>query len=103
MVRTFILASVLSTGFLSCSDHSSYENENGSISGAKVYKAHCTICHGEDGRKGFANSSILPESELSEKERILVIANGRGTMSAYKNVLTDKELEAVAQYTLTLK
>ncbi|MCH2214976.1 MAG: c-type cytochrome [Flavobacteriales bacterium] len=103
MLRKIFLVTALSVGLLSCGEVSPYTNEDGSINAEKIYKAHCAICHGDNGRKGFANSSILPESQLSEKERILVITNGRGTMSPYKMVLSEKEIEAVAKYTMTLK
>lgn len=45
----------------------------------------------------------LTASELNKEERIHVITNGRNTMAAYKSLLSEKEIAAVAVYTLKLK
>lgn len=86
----------------SCGGNSSADSGAAELSGEKIYKKHCAICHGENGRKGFADAKILPESQLSLEERILLITNGRNTMMPYRGVLSEKEIEAVAKYTLTL-
>lgn len=86
----------------SCGGESTSQ-ENEEISGQKIYKTHCAICHGDNGRKGFADAKILPESDLNLEERILLITNGRNTMMAYRGVLSEEEIEAVAEYTLSLK
>ena len=87
----------------SCGDGNSSQSVDEEISGAKIYKTHCAICHGDNGRKGFADAKMLPESGLSLEERILLITNGRNTMMAYRGVLSEEEIEAVAEYTLSLK
>ena len=87
----------------SCGDNDSTQTENEEISGQKIYKTHCAICHGDNGRKGFADAQPLPESALTLEERILVITNGRNTMMPYRGVLSEEEIEAVAKYTLSLK
>ncbi len=87
----------------SCGGDGSSQSTDEEISGAKIYKTHCAICHGDDGRKGFADAKILPESALTLEERIQLITNGRNTMMPYSGVLSKEEIEAVAEYTLSLK
>jgi cytochrome c6 len=87
----------------SCGGDGSSQSADEEISGAKIYKTHCAICHGDNGRKGFADAKILPESTLTLEERIQLITNGRNTMMPYSGVLSKEEIEAVAQYTLSLK
>ncbi|MCZ4407880.1 cytochrome c [Cryomorphaceae bacterium 1068] len=87
----------------SCGGGSSSQSADEKISGPKIYKTHCAICHGDDGRKGFADAKVLPKSALTLEERILLITNGRNTMMPYSGVLSEDEIEAVAQYTLSLK
>lgn len=87
----------------SCGDGNTSQSANEEISGSKIYQTHCVVCHGDDGRKGFANAKILPESSLTLEERILLITNGRNTMMPYSGVLSTDEIEAVARYTQSLK
>jgi len=87
----------------SCGGDGSSQSSDEEISGAKIYKTHCAICHGDNGRKGFADAKVLPESELTVAERIQLITNGRNTMMPYSGILSEEEIEAVAQYTLSLK
>ncbi|MFT6996758.1 MAG: cytochrome c6 [Cryomorphaceae bacterium] len=87
----------------SCGDGNTSQSANEEISGAKIYQTHCVVCHGDDGRKGFADAKILPESSLTLAERILLITNGRNTMMPYSGVLSTDEIEAVARYTQSLK
>ncbi|HKK39827.1 MAG TPA: cytochrome c [Cryomorphaceae bacterium] len=101
-MRRFSFIAFFSLLVWSCgSENPSQGNEE--ISGQKIYKTHCAICHGDDGRKGFADAKILPESGLSLEERILLITNGKNTMMPYRGVLSQEEIEAVAEYTLSLK
>jgi mono/diheme cytochrome c family protein len=52
------------------------------------------------GASGAAN---LAESKLSLDERIQVITNGRNTMAAFKSLLNEDKIKAVAKYTQELK
>jgi cytochrome c6 len=103
MNRRKILISIACISLFSCGGESSRSAGDQEISGEKIYKTHCAICHGDDGRKGFADAKVLPESTLTETERIQLITNGRGTMMPYSGVLSEKEIEAVAKYTLSLR
>lgn len=45
----------------------------------------------------------LTESKLTVAEKISVINNGRNTMTAFKGLLSDAKIKAVAEYTEKLK
>ncbi|MBK9147053.1 MAG: cytochrome c [Flavobacteriales bacterium] len=70
--------------------------------GAQVYKMHCELCHGANGKLGFNEAKDLTASVLSRAEMIAQVTNGKGKMMPYRNVLTAKEIEAVVDYTRTL-
>ncbi|ARS36750.1 c-type cytochrome [Pontibacter actiniarum] len=76
----------------------------GQLSNAKaIYTQLCETCHGADGTKGLGGAANLQVSNLSLKDRINVIENGRGLMPAFGRQLSDQEAEALAAYTMTLK
>jgi cytochrome c6 len=61
------------------------------------------MCHGEDGKLGINGSKDLTKSLLTKEERVLVIKNGRNTMTPFAGILSDNEILAIADYTFTLK
>lgn len=100
LILFFVLAIVWSCG-------SAGESENGRIIGEdlgkQLFKTNCAICHGDDGRKGLSGAKMIPESELSVKQRIQLINQGKGNMMPYRGLLSEEEIAAVANYTTTLK
>jgi len=103
MKRTITILGLILLLVWSCGDGGEPQTEANDISGEALYRTHCAICHGENGRKGFADARILPDSQLNLEQRIQLIANGRGTMMPYRGVLTEEEIKEVARYTLSLK
>lgn len=73
------------------------------VDGKKIYSKNCVVCHGVYGDMGASGSFDLTKSELSTDEKIAVVTNGRNAMAAYKEVLSEAEIKAVAEYTNTLK
>lgn len=74
------------------------------ISGYEIYRTRCVNCHGADGRAGLNGAKQLPDSPLSVQQRIEVVINGQNNvMPAFKTLLSQKEIEAVAKYTMELK
>ncbi len=71
--------------------------------GASIYKTHCVLCHGEDGKLGLNNSKDLTASTLNLEEKVKIITHGKNTMLAYKSILTKEEIDAVASYVHKLK
>nr|MBS0037026.1 cytochrome c [Saprospiraceae bacterium] len=70
--------------------------------GESLFKLHCVMCHGVDGKLGLNNAGDLTKSELSLLERKGVISEGRGTMISYRRILSRAEIDAVARYTVEL-
>ena len=70
--------------------------------GEKIYKQYCVTCHGLYGDMGASGAYNLQESELTLEERINVITNGRKAMTAFQALLEEKEIKAVAKYTMKL-
>lgn len=73
------------------------------VDGEKIYKQYCVTCHGLYGDMGASGAYNLTESELSVEERMVVIKNGRNTMTGFEALLSEEKIKAVAEYTLTLK
>ena len=71
--------------------------------GKKTFETYCILCHGADGKLGLNGSKDLTISERPIEERIAQVTNGKGTMTPFKDILTEEEIKAVAQYTLSLK
>ncbi len=70
--------------------------------GKKVYQQFCVPCHGMDGKLGINGARDFAESDLKLEERIEVITNGRGMMTAFKKVLKPEQIKAAAEYTIHL-
>lgn len=71
--------------------------------GLKIYKRYCVSCHGMYGNMGTSGAFDLTKSTLNMDEKISVITNGRKLMTAFKSILSEEEIKAVANYTEELK
>jgi len=79
--------------------------------GIKIYVANCAMCHGKDGKKMYREATDLSTSALDAAAAAIIINEGTSTttkpgqtkMPAFKNVLHDDEIVAVAAYIQTLK
>ena len=79
--------------------------------GASVYKSSCAQCHGAAGdantpagkvfnAPSFSSAAVLKESD----EHLLAIAKkGKGSMPAWSDVLSEKELKDVIAFIHTLQ
>ncbi len=70
--------------------------------GEKVYTTNCAVCHRPDG-KGAGQFPALDGSKIvlseTHADQIHVLLNGRNQMPAWKAILNDTEIAAVATYT----
>lgn len=73
------------------------------IDSKKLFKIHCSICHGFKGDMMINGAKDLVKSRISINEAIAQVYHGKGLMTPYKGVLTDAEIIAVSQYTETLR
>jgi len=71
--------------------------------GASVFKTHCQLCHGADGKLGLNGAKDMSVSTLTLEEKVQVITKGRNTMLAYENTLSPEEIQAVAKHVHSLK
>lgn len=111
IVFAFIIAIVFACGVEKSSDGTKNASmENGIVqtqvdplaAGKKAYKQFCVPCHGMDGKLGINGARDFAESDLKLEERIEVITNGRGMMTAFKSVLKPEQIKAAAEYTIHL-
>lgn len=71
--------------------------------GKGYYQLYCTSCHGPNGDMGFSGAADLKSSELPKEEVISVIKNGKGLMTGFKNIMTEEQIQQVADYTMSLR
>ncbi len=70
--------------------------------GRVVYEQVCAPCHGADGTATHSGATPLKSTRLSFFEIPQVIKEGRKTMPAFGEYLTDEEIQAVAKYVIYL-
>lgn len=70
--------------------------------GEAIYKKYCVLCHGVDGKLGLNGSKDISVSPLTLAERIIQIAKGKNTMTPFEGILSPQEINAVAEYSMTL-
>lgn len=75
----------------------------GVAAGKVIFESKCQSCHGADGKLGLSGAKDLTQSALSAPQKIDIITNGKKTMAAYKDQLTQEQITAVAEYVQTLK
>lgn len=111
-MKKIIIAFALAAFVIACGSDDSAQSETAStaaapaapaVDGGAVYKQYCVACHGLYGDMGASGAFNLQESELPVAERVNVITNGRNVMTPFKSILSPEEIQAVAEYTLTLK
>ena len=99
-MKKLIVLSVFLAVVLSCADK---KDKTPAIDAKKIYKQKCVLCHGIDGKLGLNNSKDLTKSALTMDERIMIIKNGKGTMTPFGALMSPDEIKAVAEYTFKLK
>lgn len=66
--------------------------------GKIIYKQYCVACHGADGKLAISGATDLSTSTIDMAERINQITNGKGMMTPYKDVLSETQIQDVAEY-----
>lgn len=90
-------------GLAACGPSSTDQAQNNKApDGHQVFKLHCVLCHGADGKLGLNGAKDLTKSSLGFEERKLIITNGKNLMTPFATVLKPSEIEAVAIFTLSL-
>jgi mono/diheme cytochrome c family protein len=80
-------------------------NETGYIltDGGSDYSAHCSRCHGGDGRGQTAkgrqtHAGDLTQSHVSDAKGIRMITNGSGEMPSFKKSMSPEQIRGVMSY-----
>jgi mono/diheme cytochrome c family protein len=71
--------------------------------GEALYREYCKSCHGPDGKLGLGGAYDLATSRLSDSDAMTIMMNGKGTMPGFKQVLTQRDADAVLEYIKTLR
>ena len=71
-------------------------------SGKEIYRKYCVNCHGIDGTLSHSGALDLSQSRLPLDGRKEIIRKGRVTMMGFEEVLSDAQIDSVANYTLKL-
>ncbi len=76
------------------------------IHGAELYKLHCLVCHGGDGRPVMPSAPDFSRNNSLLKPDLVLLAairNGKGAMPAYQGLLRDREVLDVVAHLRTLR
>ena len=69
---------------------------------AALFAKKCATCHGKDGKGSPVGLKMgakdLGATKLSEAEIAAVISGGKGKMTAYKDKLSDAEIQSLAKF-----
>ncbi len=87
---------------LSCSNSTNANTKSPNADVEKLYKIHCNLCHGINGKLGLGGAKDLTKSTMDLDQRIAIIRSGKGAMAAYEKILSKKEIKALAKYTMEL-
>jgi quinohemoprotein ethanol dehydrogenase len=73
--------------------------EGQAASGAQLFSDNCQTCHGPEGTGGHVGPDLQKSpvaEDLAQVER--QVRNGGGAMPPFAGVLSDEEIDTVAQY-----
>ena len=81
--------------------------------GAKIYAEKCSLCHGPGGKgDGPGGAALNPKprdhtdgkymNSRTDAELLTVLHNGKGSMPAWKGVLTEEQMTAVLKHVRSL-
>lgn len=102
-MRKYIILLFAAALIFACAGKDQSNASTDTADGAMIYKKYCILCHGADGKLGLNGSKDITASQLTKEERMVLIRNGKGAMTPFKGILSEEEIEAVADYTMTLK
>ena len=72
--------------------------QTSTTNGKEIFITACAQCHGDDGKKGVMGAADLSVTPMDQKTILSTIKNGKGTMIGYDDVLSEAQIQAVAEY-----
>ncbi|HKR06818.1 MAG TPA: cytochrome c, partial [Bacteroidia bacterium] len=103
LVYAYGISETKSPTFKQESSSGEFANVSPDVLGKTIFESKCTGCHGVDGKLGLSGSKDLTQSETTPGEKIKIITDGKNAMMAYKNLLSQEQIEAVAGYVEQLR
>ncbi|HNR85629.1 MAG TPA: cytochrome c [Taishania sp.] len=111
MVLRFVTFLLVGITVVSCSSNSSEsanknetEQQVSAFDAVNLFNTHCSTCHGLDGSLGVGGAKDLSKSAMDLTAIRKTIQSGTiGGMPRFKETFTTQEIDAVAQYVITLK
>jgi mono/diheme cytochrome c family protein len=112
VLSSLFLVVIAGWGLLSCSGKKSKDQypvsatPGGPVDAVllkKLFDVKCALCHGSDGKQQYAGAKNLGESTLVRDEIVNRIREGKGAMPSQKDVLSDEQINALADYVLALR
>jgi len=73
------------------------------IDAKKIFKIHCSLCHGFKGNMMVNGAKDLTKSKITLQEAVAQVYHGKGLMTPYYGVLSNEEIVAVSKYAETLR
>ena len=77
--------------------------EQGAFDVSALYAQRCATCHGMEGNLSMAGAKKLTESVSTKEEIQAQIRYGKGTMPPFGEMLSDTQINALAEYVLTFR
>jgi mono/diheme cytochrome c family protein len=74
-----------------------------SINAADLYMTRCAGCHGSDGNLQLSGAKALSASQMKKEEITAQIKMGKGSMPPFEGRLSDKEIQALADYVISFR
>ncbi len=95
-LKTLIFCVVFVLGFslITCQSEKGKSNNKEEI----IFQQNCALCHGLNGEKQLSGAKKLTESVISKDEIKVLVSNGMRQMPAFKERLTEKEIDLVSTY-----
>ena len=79
------------------------KNNIADIDSKKLFKMHCALCHGVKGNMTMLGAKNLTKSNIPLNEAVAQVYFGKGRMKAYKGLIKDADILAVAKYAESLR
>ena len=77
---------------------STNDNADTKIAAKNLFEQKCIACHGNDGTAGIAGAANLQTISITDEQIVQSISNGKGNMPAFKDMLSQDDINAVKDY-----
>ena len=97
----FVVATLVSLLFSGCASEVALpaDADPELRTGAEVFRARCSSCHGADGGGAIGPSLSEIETRLDDDAQRAVVVTGRNTMPSFGSTLSESDIDAVVRYT----